>query len=309
VSLPYATAEDDLDVVDAEAEAGLPELPQWRQPLWRTLRETWDSRHLLRPMAAYAVPDFSHTFLGRWWLFFRPGLPIIGYAILIGGIFRFKAPNSVPYLVFLLFGLQGWHLFQSAIVFGTRSFQRLGKFARNLNIPLVLVPTAALSRALVVFGVYAIFGVFTLAYFVIAKHTLYLQLSPKLLVGVAGWVLSLTCGWAVGLFTAALYTHAKDIRYMLPLLLQFLMFCTPVVYGLDQVPGRYRTLAEVNPMASVMELVKYGFLNAGHVHLIALAWSLVSILGIALAALWFFNRVARASVRRNEFEEEEEEGL
>src|SRR5204862_266660 len=84
----------------------------------------------------------------------RPGLPIIAYSVVFAGIFGAKAPNGIPYLVFLLFGMQGWHLFQSTVVFETRSFQRLGKFARSLNVPLLFLPTAAVSRALVNFGVY-----------------------------------------------------------------------------------------------------------------------------------------------------------
>ncbi len=312
MSLPYATADETDEIAvgaEAEPEPGAAPFRQWRQPLARTLRESWDSRHLLRPMGAYAVPDYAQTFLGRWWLFLRPGLPIIGYALLIGGIFGVKAPNGLPYLVFLLFGLQGWHLFQQTVVYETRSFQRLGKFARALNVPLVLLPTACIARALVVFGVYACFGTVTLVYFVITKHHLYLDVRPQLLLGVAGWILSLVFGWAVGLFTAALNSRVRDIRFTLPLLLQFFMFCTPVVYGLEQVPGRYRTVAEVNPLTGVMELVKYGFLNAGQIHVFGLAWSLFSITATALAGLWFFNRVAQASVRRGDLDDEEDEAL
>jgi lipopolysaccharide transport system permease protein len=316
VSLPYATAEQDDDLVfaaeaeaGAEAETGTAELKQWRQPLRRSLRETWESRHLLRPMAAYAVPDYAHTRIGRSWLFLRPGLPIIAYSIVFAGIFGAKAPHGVPYLVFLLFGMQGWHLFQSAVIYETRSFSRLGKFARTLNVPLLFVPTAAISRALAISSVYGVFGVGSLAYYGIAHHKLYLEFGPQLLVGVAGWILCLVFGWGLGLFTAALNSRIPDVRFTLPVFMQFLMFCTPVVYPLEQVPSQFQPLAQANPLTGVMEMVKYGFLGAGELHPIWIAWSLVAMVGTVLLGLLFFNRYAQARTRQGEFDDEEEEGL
>jgi lipopolysaccharide transport system permease protein len=300
MSLPYATEEDD--------EAGAAALQPWRQPLARSLRDAWESRHLLRPMMAYAVPDYAQTILGRWWLILRPGLGIAAYTLLFGGIFGAKAPNGVPYLVFLLFGLQGWRLFQHTIVYETRSFQRFGRFARSLNVPLLLVPTASISRGLVDFAVHGGFGVIALLFYWIARGTLYLEVGPELLAGVAGWALCLTFGWAVGLFTAALNERVRDVRFTLPVFLQFWLFCTPVVYPLEQVPEQFQPLAEANPLTAVMELIKWGFLDAGTVHAGALAWSLVAIAGTALVALGFFNRVAQVSPR-TDLDDDDEEAL
>jgi lipopolysaccharide transport system permease protein len=93
---------------------------------------------------------------------------------------------------------------------------------------------------------------------------------------------------------------------MLPVLLQLWLFCTPVVYPLEQVPERYRPLVEANPLTGVMELIKYGFLDAGQVHAAALAWSLVATVGTALLGLRFFNRFARVAARADVDDEEEE---
>jgi homopolymeric O-antigen transport system permease protein len=306
VSIPYATAEAEDDVLDDEAEVGTAEYPQWRQPLTRTLRETWDSRHILRPMAAYAVPDYSQTHMGRWWLFLRPGLPIIAYSVVFAGIFGAKAPNGIPYLIFLLFGMQGWHLFQGTVVFSTRSFQKLGKFARTLNVPLVVVPTASIARPLVMSFAYVVFGIGSLLYYLIAKQAWYLESGPQLLAGVAGWMLLLMFGWAVGLFTAALNARVQDVRFTLPVFMQFLMFCTPVAYPLSQVPSQFQPLAQANPLTGLVELVKYGFLGAGEVRPLGLAWSLVALVLTALLGLWFFNRVARAKARGGDDEDEED---
>jgi lipopolysaccharide transport system permease protein len=310
LSIPYATAEEaEDDVFTEEDDVGTAELPQWRQPLPRTLRETWESRHVLRPMAAYAVPDYAQTHIGRWWLFLRPGLPIIAYTIVFGGIFGAKAPNGVPYLIFVLFGMQGWQLFQHTVIFETRSFQRLGRFARSLNVPLLYVPTASLSRAFVNFLVYVVFGVGALGYYLIAKQTLYLNLSPQLLAGFAGWGLCIIFGWAVGLFTAALNARVPDVRFTLPVVMQFLMLITPVVYPLEQVPHAFQPLAQANPLTGVMELVKYGFLDAGEVNALWLGWSVLACALTVLFALLFFNRFAQARTRSGEDDEEEEEAF
>ena len=310
MSIPYATTEEaEVFGKEAEDDVGTVEFPQWRQPLPRTLRETWESRHVLRPMAAYAVPDYSQMLLGRWWLFLRPGLPIIAYSIVFAGIFGAKAPHGIPYLIFLLFGMQGWHLFQGSVMFATRSFQKMGRFARTLNVPLLFVPTASLTRPLVMSSAYAVFGIGSLLYYLIAKQAWYLQTGPQLLAGVAGWILLLMFGWALGLFTAALNARVQDFRFTLPVFMQFLMFCTPVVYPLSQVPPQFQPLAQANPLTGLVELVKYGFLDAGEVRPLGLAWSLVALVLTALLGLWFFNRVARVKARQPGDEEDDEEAF
>jgi ABC-type polysaccharide/polyol phosphate export permease len=144
------------------------------------------------------------------------------------------------------------------------------------------------------------------SYYLIAKQTLYLQLGPQLLAGLAGWVLCLTFGWGAGLFTAALNARVQDVRFTLPVFMQFLMFCTPVVYPLSQVPSEFQPLAQANPLTGLVELVKYGFLGAGEVRPLGLAWSLVALVLTAVLALWFFNRVARAKARGGDDEDEED---
>jgi lipopolysaccharide transport system permease protein len=305
VSLSYATAED--DAVTAGAPAGA--LEPLRRPLARSLREAWDSRHLLRPMMWQAVPDYGVTYLGRWWVILRPGLGIAAYAFLFGGIFKATPPNGIPYLVFLLFGLQGWRLFQQTVTFETRSFQRLGRFSRSLNMPLLVLPTASSARAMVDFGAHACFGLLALVYYWIAKDTLYLTIGPQLLVGVAGWIVCLTFGWGVGLVTAASNTRVRDVRYTLPVVLQLWLFCTPVVYPLEQVPERYRLLVEANPLTGMMELIRYGFLNASAVDAWVVAWSVVATVAMVAFGLWFFNRYAHVAPQTGLDDDEDDEEL
>lgn len=302
MNLQYATAED-----DAAAEAGgLTALEPWRQPLRRSLRDAWESRHAVRPLMNSIIPDYRRAFLGRWWLFLRPALGVGGQALIFGGIFGARSPNGVPYLVFLLFGAQGWHLFQRTVVFETRSFRRFGRLTRNLKVPLLLLPVAAIGPALIQFFVYAGFATIGLVYYVVARGELYLEMGPQLLAGVAGWTLCVVFGWAVGMFLAVLNALYEDVRFTLGVVLQFWLYCTPVVYPLEKIPERFQPLAEVNPLTAVMELIKYGFLGSGEVHLPALAWSLVAIAGTSIAGLWFFNRYARVRTQLDDDEEDED---
>jgi ABC-type polysaccharide/polyol phosphate export permease len=80
------------------------------------------------------------------------------------------------------------------------------------------------------------------------------------------------------------------------------------VYSLDQVPGRFRLVAEANPLTGMMELIRYGFLGVSEVHWWAIAWSVAATVLAVLGGLWFFNRYAQVAARTG-LDDDDEEAL
>jgi lipopolysaccharide transport system permease protein len=284
-----------------------PEVKPWRPALGASLSEAWQSRHLVMPMLSRVFPDYSQAILGRSWLVIRPGMDIFGKALIFGGVLGARAPNGVPYTIFLLVGLQGWRLFQRTLMFGTRSFRRFNRLNRNLNVPLLLVPVASTAIGVVELLVYQAFTIGVLVYYQVVTGHFYLQVGPQLLVGVAGWLLCLVFAWGIGMFFSVLAARAMDVRFGMRYVLELWLYCTPVVYSLDAVPTRFRALAEANPLTPVMEMIKYGFLGAGQIRLASTVWGVSAILLTCLAGLWFFNRTAPGLRLRDVSDEEDEE--
>jgi len=183
------------------------------------------------------------------------------------------------------------------------------KAARNLRIPLLLVPLAILGRVFARLSVYWLIAACILLYYWIAKGHLYLQLNARLLVGVAGVALCLIFGIAIGLFTMVLYARARDVKYLLRFFLPVWLFLTPVYYSAHQLPAWAQAVSQVNPLTGVVTMVQWGFLDAGTLHPLGILWSLGAIVLTMSFGLWFFNKLATRflGVYRVVGEEEDDE--
>jgi lipopolysaccharide transport system permease protein len=259
-------------------------------------------------MARSAVPTYQGRFLGRAWIFIRPLWQIFGMALIFGGIFHAQSPNGVPYLLFVCFSFMAFQLFRLTVIYETRA-SKLVRVIRMLRVPLLLLPFATINRVLVRLYVYWAVTAIVLIYYVIAKGHLYLQLNARLLVGIAGVVLCLAYGVAVGLFTSVLYPRARDVKYLVRYLLQIWVFLTPVYYSVHQLPGWAQTLSAINPLTGVVEMVQWGFLDAGSLRTGAVLWSLGAFVLMSLSGLWFYNKLATRylGVYRSPADEEDDD--
>ena len=157
---------------------------------------------------------------------------------------------------------------------------------------MLLVPLAILGRVFARLSVYWLIAACVLLYYLIVKGHLYLQLNARLLVGVAGVALCLIFGIAVGLFTSVLYARARDVKYLLRFFLPVWMFLTPVYYSAHQLPAWAQAVSQVNPLTGVVNMVQWGFLDAGTLHPLGVLWSLGAIVLTMSFGLWFFNKLA-----------------
>jgi ABC-type polysaccharide/polyol phosphate export permease len=302
----------EAEAVLEQPVAGGVEVVDHRPTLGESLRDAWHSRHLFRAIASTAVMAYIVKYrLGPTWILLQTFMPIIGYSLIFGGaVFNVRAPNGMPYWLFVMVGMMGWQLFMSALIVASRSFLRLKPLIRSLHIPLILVPIAGSSQALIRFFLQLSAYLIAIVYYLAAQGKLYAQLSPKfLLMSVSGLLLCATLAWGIALWTAPLTAHTRDVRMILKYLLPFWMFVTPVLYPIDKLHGTARLVAELNPLSSPVEMAKVGLLGAGSVRVYAAIWSVGLIMLVFLSGVWFINRFGRSVVEMRADDEEEEEML
>lgn len=290
-----------------ERRPSQPPLVVWQPTLRARIREAWDSRHLLAPLGRSAIPTYDGLILGRAWHFIIPIMQVTGFSVLFGVVLGASAPNDVPYILYLIFGLLAFRVLQMTLTFTTVSTKMLKAQTRALRFPLLLIPFTALARAFVVLAVYWAVAAVVLIYYAVAKGTLYLQLNLHFLAGIAGLALVMLLALAIGLTTSVIYPRARDVRYFVRYAVQFWMFFTPIVYALQALPPGWQSIAQANPLTPIIGLVQYGFLDAGWVRPWGLAWSLAAILLIGSFGVWFFNRNANAWIGVYQFSAEPEQ--
>jgi ABC-type polysaccharide/polyol phosphate export permease len=269
------------------------EVVDHRPSVLETVADAWRSRHLLWQIASTALMAYFVRYrLGPTWLILQTFMSLVGFTLIFGGgVFNVKAPNGMPYFIFMVVGMMGWQLFQSTLMISARSFMRLKPIVRDLHFPLILVPIAGSAQALVRFLLNFLAYVIAVIVFWITRGHIYAQLQPKyLFFSVLGLFLCALLAWGMSMWTAPLTMHTRDVRFAIKYVLPFWVFVTPVMYPIDHLHGKTRLVAELNPLSSPIEMAKVGMLGAGSVRLYATIWSVGLIVLVFASGVWFMNR-------------------
>ncbi len=271
------------------------------------LRDTWRHRSLFpRIGIRVIVKGYSGTKLGRTWLFLRPVLNIFAMALLFGAVL--DAPSEgVPYVLFLLVGMIGWLSFERVLFWATRSFDVYRRLARNLDFPLLLVPTASGLAAAIDLGILTLITLVTTAVFWVTDGTLYLDVGPRLGLAVAGLALAVGLAWGLGLWLAPLNAKARDVRISLRYVIQVWLYVTPVLYPISALPEGWRFLGTINPVAAPVELVKEGVLGAGSVNPEGIALSVATCVVLCVSGVWFLTRLSPTLLHDPFLEDDEDD--
>ena len=293
----------------AKTELEPVEIVDYHPSLWQTLKESWRSRHLIWAVGVTTLAAYFVKYrLGPTWIIFNTFMGVIGWSLIGGKVANFQAPNGMPYWVYTMVGLMGWNLFQSTLVISARSFLRLRQLIKQVYFPLILVPIAGSSQALVRFFLMFATYLIAITYYWLHDGVLYAQLAPKyLFFSAAGLLLCATCAWGISLWTAPLTLHTRDVRMLIRYVTPFLFFVTPVLYPIDHLQGKVRLIAELNPLSAPVEMAKVGLTGAGSVRTFAAVWSLLAILGIFASGIWFMNRFGAKVVGLATADEDDED--
>lgn len=227
---------------------------------------------------------YSTSALGYLWSILDPlvmaGIYWFVFTVVFGRV------GHEPYIVFLLAGLLPWMWFTGAISDSTRAFTKEAKLIRSTTIP----RTIWVARLVLSKGIEFVASIPVLALFVIfAGATLHVEALWWLLAIVLQAALTL----GIGLLVAPLVVFFRDLERAVKLVLRFLFYASPIIYGLSDLPEELRFWAAFNPLAGIFSLYRAAFFPQ------ELDWFAVAISGgmtVVFLVVGFL--VYRASIRR-----------
>ena len=215
------------------------------------LEELWHARELLYFLVWRDVKvRYKQTVLGIAWSVLQPFLTMVVFTIFFGRLAKVPS-DGVPYPLFSLAALVPWTYFATAVTNGSSSLVGNQHLIAKVYFPRVLVPLTAVVMPAVDLAVSFGMLVVLMAWYHVVPTASMLLLPLYVALGVV-------TAFAVTLWTSALSVRYRDVRYVLPFLIQIWLFVTPVAYPASMVPARWRLLYALNPMASVVE----GFRNS-----------------------------------------------
>lgn len=248
------------------------------------LDDLWAYRELLYFLVWRDVKvRYKQTVLGAAWAIIQPFFTMVVFSIFFGLLARIPS-DGLPYPVFAYAGLLPWQLFAHAMTESGSSLVANASLITKVFFPRLIIPVAPVVAGLVDFAI---------AFVVLVAMMLFYGITP-------GWavltlpfflVLALATAAGVGVWLSALNVRYRDVRYVLPFLVQFWLFATPVAYPASLVPEAWRPVLGINPMAGVVEGFRWALLGTGAPPIALLVVSVAVVLSILLSGVAYFRRV------------------
>lgn len=223
------------------------------------LRELWQFRDLLMSLAKRDLKlRYKQTFLGVLWVVLQPLLAAGIFSFVFGKLAKFPS-EGVPYFLFSYAGLLGWNLFSSTLTKTSTCLITNNQLISKVFFPRLVLPLSTVPSVLIDFAV--------AMSMMIVMMALYAPRPP-------GWALLLLPVWmviillialGVGIGTAAVAVTYRDVQYIMPVLVQILLYASPIAYGLTKVmselsPG-LRLLFLANPLSGPLEAFRWSLLD------------------------------------------------
>lgn len=188
---------------------------------------------------------YRQTWLGIGWALIQP-LFMTGIFAIVFGLFIGVNTAGVPYPVFVMSGILPWSFFSQALSQSATSILSNSNLVTKVYFQRMIIPLAAVLSA---------FTDFMIGMLLLAVALIYYRILPgaQILVLPAFILLAIVSSLGVGLLFAGISAKYRDVRYVLPFLMQAWLFATPVIYPTTVVKPEWRFLYAMNPMAGVVE--------------------------------------------------------
>jgi lipopolysaccharide transport system permease protein len=253
---------------------------------WFDLRlaELWNYRELLYFFVWRDVKvRYKQTAIGVLWVVLQPLLTMLVATIFFGKLAKLPS-QGLPYTVFSFAAIVPWTYFSAALLNATNIVVENQRVITKVFFPRLILPFSAVLSGLVDFAIgFVVLVIFTLSYSI--RPTASVLLLPLFL------LLAILTALGVGLWLSALNALYRDVRYLLPFLVQFWTLASPVYYSSSMVPERYRWLYGLNPMAGVIDGFRWALTGTGHPPSAVLIASTVAVCLMVVGGLLFFNRM------------------
>jgi lipopolysaccharide transport system permease protein len=218
------------------------------------LKDLWAYRELLYFLTWREIKvRYKQTILGFAWALIQPLFMMIVFTLFFGTLAKVPS-EGIPYPLFNYAALLPWTLFAEGINRSSNSLVGSVNLVQKVYFPRLIMPFSGILSPIVDFAIAFIILIGMMFYFGYAP-TIYILWLPAFI------VLALMAALGVGLWLSAVNVKYRDVRYVIPFLIQLWLFASPVVYSSNLLPERFQIIYGINPMAGVIEGFRWALLG------------------------------------------------
>ncbi len=209
--------------------------------------DLWRYRELFVVLAWRDISvRYKQTIIGILWAIIRPFLTIVVFTVIFGRIAKLPSDGSTPYALLVFAAMLPWSLFSNALSESSNSLISNANLIGKVYFPRLIIPAATLVTAFIDFLISFIMLIGMMFYYQFTP-------SPQFLLLPIFILLALMASLGPGLWITALNVKYRDFRYIIPFVVQFGLYVSPVGFSSNVVPEQWRLLYSLNPMVGVID--------------------------------------------------------
>ena len=231
---------------------------------------------------------YKQTVIGLAWSLLRPFLTMIVFTIIFGRVAKMPTPPGVPYPILVYAAMLPWQFFSTAFSEASNSLITNSNMLTKIYFPRLIIPASTVIVNFVDFLISFIIliGLMIWYHFVPSWNILFLPLFLGL---------ALLSSMGSGLYIAALNVKYRDFRYIVPFVVQFGLYISPVGFSSSVVPEKYRLLYSLNPMVGVIDGFRWSILGGeSHIYLPGMMLSIGVTLFLLVFGIWYFRKMEKS---------------
>jgi lipopolysaccharide transport system permease protein len=258
-------------------------------------KDVWAYRDLLWLLVRRDFVSFyKQTILGPVWFFLQPLFTTVIFTFVFGKLGGFKT-DGIPQPLFYLAGITCWNYFADCITKTSTVFRDNANIFGKVYFPRIIMPLSIVISNLVRFGVQLILFFGLLGYYAIVGRVNILPSGFIILFPLLVFLMALM-GLGMGMIISSMTTKYRDLAFLVSFGIQLLMYTTTVVYPLSSLSEAHRWIVELNPMTSIIEIFRYGFLGHATFSISGFLYTIVFSLAVFILGTVIFNRVEKTFV-------------
>jgi lipopolysaccharide transport system permease protein len=260
-------------------EAGRTEKQYWQ--------DIWKYRELFYFLAWRDIlVRYKQTFIGVAWALIRPFLTMVVFTIVFGSIAKLPS-QGVPYPILVFSAMLPWQFFSNSLSECSNSLIANSNLISKIYFPRLIVPTSAVVVSFVDFLISGMILLGLMAWYNFVPSWRILTLPFFI-------AIAFTASMGAGLWLASLNVKYRDFRYIVPFIVQFGLYISPVGFSSNIVPEKWRLLYSLNPMVGVIDGFRWAILGTQYnIYLPGFLLSLFIVTFFFITGVWYFRKTER----------------
>jgi lipopolysaccharide transport system permease protein len=228
-------------------EAGRAERHYWR--------DIWRYRELFYVLSWRDISvKYKQTAIGVVWAVIRPLLTMVVFTVIFGKIAKLPSEGNAPYAIMVYAAMLPWQFFANSLSEASNSLIGNEKLISKVYFPRMIIPASSVITSFVDFLISAAIMVIIMAWYQFWPSWRIITLPLFIAIAFAA-------AMGVGLWLTALNVKYRDFRYIVPFIVQFGLYVSPVGFSSGIIPQDYRLLYSLNPMVSVIDGFRWAILG------------------------------------------------